>query len=283
MVEWPAGAQPHPWSDEFRWDDPSGPFVRLSSSEAEAFGKDGFVVLRAALDPGLIETVREVVDELEKDREAELKAKGGREGISQLDAITFSAHLVVKSKMLNDFARKSIFAELCHDLIGPDVNLYWDQAVYKKPENSRRFPWHQDNGYTFVLPQQYLTCWTPLTSATIENGCPQIVPGVHRLGTLRHIYVEPLGWECFENPPVDPVATPVEPGDIAVFSSLAPHLTGPNGTNETRKAYIVQFAPSGAEWLRGNPGEGPPIGRERCDNPEWQFAVLRGGKPVARE
>ena len=141
--------------------------------------------LRGALDPGLIETVRAVVDELEKDREAELKAKGGREGISQLDAITFSAHLVVKSKTLRDFTRNPDFAELCRDLIGPDVNLYWDQAVYKKPENPRRFPWHQDNGYTFVLPQQYLTCWTPLTSATIQNGCPQIVPGVHRLGTLQ--------------------------------------------------------------------------------------------------
>ena len=192
----------------------------------------------------------------------------------------FSAHLVVKSKTLRDFTRNPVYAELCCDLIGPDVNLYWDQAVYKKPENPRRFPWHQDNGYTFVLPQQYLTCWTPLTAATTQNGCPQIVPGIHRLGTLEHTYVDPLGWECFEQPPAAPVPTPVEPGDIAVFSSLAPHLTGPNTTVGTRKAYIVQFAPAGAEVLRGKPYEGPPTGREPSDNPEWQFAVVRGGRPV---
>jgi hypothetical protein len=36
----------------------------------------------------------------------------------------------------------------------------------------------------FVLPQQYVRCWTPLTTATIDNGGPQIVAGVHRLGTL---------------------------------------------------------------------------------------------------
>ena len=280
MVDWPAGARPHPWSEGFKWDNPGGPFVRLSSGEAQSFGEDGFLILRGAFDPGLIERVRLVVDELEKDREAELKAKGGREGISQLDAITFSAHLVVKSETLRDFTRHQVYAELCCDLIGPDVNLYWDQAVYKKPENPRRFPWHQDNGYTFVLPQQYLTCWTPLTAATIQNGCPQIVPGIHRLGTLSHTYVDPLGWECFERPPAPPVPTPVEPGDIAVFSSLAPHLTGPNTTVDTRKAYIVQFAPAGAEVLRGNPYEGPPTGREPSDNPEWQFAVVRGGEPV---
>ena len=84
------------------------------------------------------------------------------------------------------------------DLIGPDVNLYWDQAVYKKPEKPRRFPWHQDNGYTFIEPQHYLTCWIALTDATEDNGCPWVAPGLHRSGTLAHRYVEPLGYECFD-------------------------------------------------------------------------------------
>ena len=130
---------------------------------------------------------------LEKERQSELDAKGGRAGISETKAITFSSHLVAKSAVLRDFVKNEVFAELCCDLIGPDVNLYWDQAVYKKPENPRRFPWHQDDGYTFVVPQQYLTCWTPLTTATVDNGCPQIVPGLHKLGTLKHTYVDPLG------------------------------------------------------------------------------------------
>jgi hypothetical protein len=61
--------------------------------------------------------------------------------------------------------------------------------------------WHQDNGYTFVEPQQYLTCWVALTDATEANGCPWVAPGVHKLGTLAHRYVEPLGFECFDDPP----------------------------------------------------------------------------------
>ena len=100
MANW---VEPHPWSEGFKWNDPTGPFLRLSAAEAASFGADGFLVLRGALDPTLIETVRSVVDELEKEREAELEAKGGREGISQQKAITFSSHLVAKSAVLEGF------------------------------------------------------------------------------------------------------------------------------------------------------------------------------------
>ena len=137
------------------------------------------------------------------------------------------------------------------------MNLYWDQAVYKKPEKPRRFPWHQDNGYAFVEPQQYLTIWLALTDATVDNGCPWVVPGLHRRGTLAHRYVDPLGFECLHDPP-GAVAAEVPAGGAVVFSSLTPHLTGPNTTAEVRKAYIIQYAPAGAEILARRPGRRPP-------------------------
>jgi len=172
-----------------------------------------------------------------------------------------------------------LFQELTHDLIGPDVRLYWDQAVYKKPEKPRRFPWHQDNGYTFVEPQQYLTCWVALTDATEENGCPWVAPGLHRYGTLKHTYIDPLGYECFTEPP-HRVAAPVGAASIVVFSSLTPHLTGPNTTGAVRKAYIVQYAPPDARMYQGDPTQGPPTGEVTADAPERQFPVLRAGARV---
>ena len=85
--------------------------------------------------------------------------------IAETGAITFSIHLVARSPCCAS-CRPSDRCRICADLVGPDVNLYWDQAVYKKPEKPRRFPWHQDNGYAFVEPQQYLTIWVALTDAT---------------------------------------------------------------------------------------------------------------------
>lgn len=80
--------------------------------------------------------------------------------------------------------------------------------MYKKPAPEKIFPYHQDNGcaylsgarraipplhntirrYTFIEPQPYLTCWVALNDATPENGCPNVIPGVHRMGARLHDY-----------------------------------------------------------------------------------------------
>jgi ectoine hydroxylase-related dioxygenase (phytanoyl-CoA dioxygenase family) len=127
--------------------------------------------------------------------------------------------------------------------------------VFKKPNNPDRVPWHQDNGYAYTEPQQYLTCWVALTDATTENGCPQIAPGLHRMGTLKHRDTI-LGWECFETPPEGARIAEAKKGDIVVFSSLTPHLTGPNRSNDVRRAYILQYAPDGARVIKDRGEDG---------------------------
>jgi phytanoyl-CoA hydroxylase len=268
----------HPWNQGFNWQDTPPPYRCLDEAQVAQFDRDGYVVVPDVVDAA---TLAEVVAEIDA---AEAKVQAFLEGtedqrvsIAEAGAITFTTHLVTKSPRLREFARHPFFAGVCADLVGSDVNLYWDQAVYKKPEKPRRFPWHQDNGYAYVEPQQYLTCWVALTDATRDNGCPQVARGLHRRGTLAHTYVEPLGWECFTDPD-DVAVAEVPAGGVVVFSSLTPHLTGPNVTDATRKAYILQYAPRGAEVLQGNPS-GPPAKRVPADDPDRQFPVVRGGEP----
>jgi ectoine hydroxylase-related dioxygenase (phytanoyl-CoA dioxygenase family) len=271
----------HPWNRDFTWRTPSGPYRALTEAQAKQFDEDGFVVLEDVLDLDLVASVRDELDRYEQKVTDFLRTQeDGRISIAEDGAITFTTHLVTRSAVARAFSAHPLFVDLCHDLIGPDANLYWDQAVYKKPEKPRRFPWHQDNGYTFVEPQQYLTCWVPLTDATVDNGCPQVARGLHRLGTVAHHYVEPLGWECLSDPD-DVAVAPVRAGGVVVFSSLTPHLTGPNTTDAVRKAYILQYAPAGAEILRGDWQSGaPPTSRELASAPERQYAVLRDGARV---
>ena len=272
-------AEPHPWSRGFAWRAPRGPYRRISAEQAQSWDERGFFVLEDAFDPATVARVSEEIAPFEAKSEAFLrKQPGGRFAIARADEITFTTHLVARSPFLREFCRHPVFCDLVHDLIGPDVRLYWDQAVYKKPGTRAPFPWHQDNGYTFVEPEAYLTCWVALTDATPDNGCPRVVPGLHRGGTLRHAPTD-LGFICFDEPPSDPVAAPVRAGGIVVFSSLTPHATGPNLTADERRAYIVQFAPEGAEALRA--GEGGAVKREACAAPERQYPVLRAGAPVA--
>ncbi|HEX5945037.1 MAG TPA: phytanoyl-CoA dioxygenase family protein [Acidimicrobiales bacterium] len=274
-------AEPHPWNTDFTWQTPGGPFRVLDDEQAAQFDRDGYVVLDGVLDAEALDPVTAELDRAERQIDDFLRAQdGGRVSIAEAGAITFATHVVAQSPVVRAFAAHPVFAGLCADLVGPDVNLYWDQAVYKKPEKPRRFPWHQDNGYSYVEPQQYLTCWVALTDATVENGCPWVVPGVHRRGTLRHEFVDPLGWECFAAPE-GAVAAPVAAGGVVVFSSLTPHLTGPNTTDGVRKAYILQYAPAGARVLQGDPSVGPPTGEVACDDPDRQFPIVRAGREVA--
>ena len=268
----------HPWNTEFEWAFSHGPKQVLTPAQATQFDTEGYVVLEAAFSADEIAEVVSELDAIEARVEQFLRSQADeRMMIAEAGAITFSTHAVVRSERLRRFVGHPVFTALCADIIGPDANLYWDQGVYKKPEKPRRFPWHQDNGYTFIEPQQYLTCWVALTDADEHNGCPWVAPGVHRAGTLAHTYVEPLGYECFDEPPAPARPAPVRAGSALVFSSLTPHMTGPNLTDQVRKAYILQYAPAGAQVLRGDPIAGPALRREACDDPQRQFPILRDG------
>jgi phytanoyl-CoA hydroxylase len=272
--------QAHPWNERFEWRDHEGPFRSLTPDQVAQFDEHGFVVVPDLIDADTVAEVRDDLDRLEAEVDAFLQTReDGRFSITETGALTIAIHAVTRSEKAKALSAHPAILGLCADLIGPDVRLYWDQAVYKKTEKPRRVPWHQDNGYTYVEPQEYLTVWLALTDATEENGCPEVAPGAHRQGTLLHHYVEPLGWECLEEG-TPSVAAPVPAGGAVVFSSLTPHRTGPNRTDEVRKAYILQYCPSDAEILQGDPSEGPATRRVPCTAPERQLEVLRGGDPV---
>lgn len=263
----------HPLNRKFIWHERRDPGSVVNREQLEAWNRDGFFVMHGALDQVQIEALVAELDPLEQRTEAFLRARGGQVSISRADELTFTTHAVLRSTVARTFVTSPVLAGLCIDLLGPDCRLYWDQAVYKKPGTPNEFPWHQDNGYNFVLPQDYLTCWIPLTSATVENGCPWVVPGAHRRGTLKH-WATPLGYQCLTEP-AHALPVEAEPGDIVAFSSLTPHRTGPNHTDRVRKAYIVQYAHDQAEMIS-------PDGKDRMpqQDPQRQFPVVSDGVPA---
>ena len=270
----PTTPRPHPRNRGFEWSVRQGPFRIINEEQARSWNERGYFLLREAFTPAEVSAVLADIDPIEARVAEFLHTHPDRKVFIAEDGnITFTVHPVTMSPRLREFCRHRVFCDLAHDLVGADVRLYWDQAVYKKPERPREFPWHQDNGYTYIEPQQYLTCWVALTDATLDNGCPWVAPGLHKSGTLEH-WMTDAGWQCLAQDPAD--ATPVEApaGSIVVFSSLTPHKTGPNRSASVRKSYIVQFAPVGAvAWIQG----GDPQAQEA---PDRQFVVLQDDRPV---
>jgi ectoine hydroxylase-related dioxygenase (phytanoyl-CoA dioxygenase family) len=268
----------HPRNVGFEWENHVGPYRRLRPEQARAYDERGFIVLEDVFDADTVGSLIAEIDPLETEVETFLRTRrDGRLFIARADEITFTTNLVLRSSLLRAFCGGAFFRDLAHDLVGPDVRLYWDQAVYKKPGTEAPFPWHQDNGYTYLEPQQYLTCWVALTDASVENGCPWVIPGLHRSGTLLHRPTE-LGFVCLEGAEGRAVPAPVRAGGVVVFSSLTPHATGPNRTSCVRKAYIVQLAPDGAVVFPRNARgeEDPAVSPVPANDPQRQFPILVG-------
>ncbi len=218
--------------------------MRITREQKEVFDTLGYFVIDQLF---TIDEMDELTNAIQiyVDRHHEELTDLGTQGISRVGEIQFTAHLAAQDERIKRFVTQDRLVQIAIDIIGPNVRLYWDQAVVKRPETPREFPWHQDNGYTPVDPEQYLTCWLALTDATLENGCIWVLPGSHKQGTLRH-EDSPLGKVAYsgENPGV-PV--PLRKGGVAVFSSLLLHKSGPNLTTaDMRKAYIVQYCDAAA-------------------------------------
>jgi ectoine hydroxylase-related dioxygenase (phytanoyl-CoA dioxygenase family) len=190
----------HPLNQAFEWTERApAASRRISEAERRQFNDLGYVRLEGLFSAEAVAAVTAAIDPFEARAEAWLRERGGRVGIATADVITVTIHIAARAAAAKAFASQPAIKDVCHDLLGDDVRLYWDQSVYKKTARAQEVLWHQDSGYAYTEPQHYLTFWVPLTDVDEENGCPWIAPGLHRmahrtgpnlkLGTVRKAYV----------------------------------------------------------------------------------------------
>ncbi len=238
----------------------------IVTSEMRAqFDREGFFILEDFFSPEEIREITDAIDSHSEKHERELAAVG-TQGISRAGQISFTSHLAERDERIAAFCRHPKLVALTRELIGPNVRLYWNQSVYKQPETPKEFPWHQDNGYTPVEPEQYYTCWLALTDSTVENGCVWVLPRSHKNGTLPH-QDSPIGKVGYRGP--DPgIPVPLKGGSMVVFSSLLLHRSGPNVSHGPRKAYVIQYCQDPTCLVKTG---------ELVDDRLW---IVRNGQPV---
>ena len=132
----------HPRNTQFEWQQLVSTNYRLiSDAQATAYAEQGYFLLEDAFSPAEMNAVVDAIAPLEAATEAFLNTReNGTHTIARAEEITFSPHLVTRSKVLRDFSLHPVFCALTHDPIGPAVRLYWDQAVCKKPGTPDEFP-----------------------------------------------------------------------------------------------------------------------------------------------
>ncbi|MGH9231035.1 MAG: phytanoyl-CoA dioxygenase family protein [Acidimicrobiales bacterium] len=207
-------------------------------SDLDAFATEGWFVAPAVFSPAECEAI---VDEVER---VAFELALGDEADGPL---SYRPMMHLASPALTTVATDRRWSPLVLALLGTgDARLYWEQAVAKPPRARTELPWHQDNGYTPLDPEEYVTCWLALDDADLDNGCLWVIPRSHRAGTLEHHNGPGPFRVGHDGPDRDGVPVPVARGSVLAFSSLLLHRSGPNTTDRPRRAWIIQYCGAAA-------------------------------------
>jgi ectoine hydroxylase-related dioxygenase (phytanoyl-CoA dioxygenase family) len=131
------------------------------------------------------------------------------------------------------------FQRLLEELLGGPLVLYKEKINFKLPGGDGFKP-HQDAqaGWDQYGHTVHFNLLVAIDEATVDNGCLELVRGAHQSGLLGPMWAElpdevvsSLTWE----------AIPLQPGDIIVFDSYAPHQSAPNLTTQPRRALYVTY------------------------------------------
>jgi hypothetical protein len=217
----------------------------------------GYVVLPQAVPPAVLNAAEHVLDARERAWEQELQQfPGGRSWISHAGEVTFTARLAGSEPRLRTLLLSDALREFMTAILGPSVRLYFDQAVYKKPQCRQVVPWHQDNGYNPKVPADYVTFWVAVTDTSVANGTIRFQPARHHEGPRPHTR-SASGYLICDAGADGGVPVDLQRGDAVAFSSLLPHATGPNTTRRVRKAYIASCIPDGTRLANGSACDDP--------------------------
>jgi ectoine hydroxylase-related dioxygenase (phytanoyl-CoA dioxygenase family) len=224
-----------PWVEEYR----TRGFVKL----AGVFSKHEIDDARAEFD--------RLFDNPEILREDSLRSASRQSLISGtvLDRLDPIIDLSPPLKALTQHAR---IVDAVSAAIGEPAMLFKDKAIMKPP-GAYGYGVHQDftNWQELpVEPQLLLTALVAIDAGTSENGGLELYPELHH----HHLRPPEKPSDIF-NPSaglvddemlggVEPELVEVEPGDLVLFSSLAPHCSGPNRSQQKRRTLFLSYSPS---------------------------------------
>lgn len=236
-------------------------YRRLTAAQVDAFHLRGYLKLGPLLDAAAVETLRR-----EYDREF-ARARSGAASFRNL-AIDNTDELAAKNEaseqMLqimqvcerNLHFRRLLYHEpildCIEDLIGPNIQLFHDQALYKPAHHGGPVFWHQDNAYWQCVPANLVSCWLTLDDVTVANGAMQVIPGSH-LRALEHDRAASTNALLDNAGRVDDaqaVAIELPAGGAMLHHCQTLHYTGPNQTPRERRAFAMHFMNPGTRSRR---------------------------------
>jgi ectoine hydroxylase-related dioxygenase (phytanoyl-CoA dioxygenase family) len=240
------------------------------AAQRNAFDEDGYFVLRGFADPDVgFEMERETVAAIRADPPSAHPDEAAYETDNRLmimpesvlgpnpveaeDVISrvYNSHL---SGTAGEFARRADVADIVANLIGPDVDVFQSQFIFKNA-GAWGQPWHQDSYYFPFRLQPQVGVWLAISEATIENGCLSVLPRSHRPMTIydHHPDSRPGALYAYKEITDQDTSAAIpmlmQPGDMLVFHSYLLHRSVDNCSNARRSAMVYHYGPANNEFV----------------------------------
>lgn len=151
-----------------------------------------------------------------------------------------------------EYLQHRVFRELTRQLVAEEISVFRAMFMNKPAHRGTVLPYHQDGGSQWQLDrEQFVTVWTALDDATIENGCVQIVPGSHKLGLLseRGHTITPEQ-EAAYAPDEQSIYLEAKAGEAILLHNYVLHRSGVNTIERPRRAFSVVYMEAATRRLR---------------------------------
>ena len=257
--------------------------MTLSPDQLAAFDRDGAIVVKDAVTPARLATLRSEFDHWVSESRAHKSAYGqicdGRPRFDLDDdhrpdhpSLRRIASPTDISETYASVAFDSAMTDMAADILGPDVRFHHAKVNSKLPNTKTVVKWHQDFPFDPHSNDDTLTALLFLDDVTVENGPLMIAPGSHRGPLLSHFQNG-----VFTGAVSDDSAAAFEraarlctgpAGAVCLMHSRVAHASTANRSDAPRTLYIVTYAAADAAPLSPVAVPSPDQGR-----------IVRGKEP----
>jgi ectoine hydroxylase len=222
-------------------------FVPLTEDQRREFERDGFLVVRKALDAARLERLLAAADRLAEPFLSKPEVRNRPE----YNHIDLRPGLLREEAVL-DLVDHAPTVALVAQLLGPNIHLHSHTLICKRPEDlggtAFRRGWHRDVRIPADLGNDHLprvgikVCYCLTDFHQGNSGMTKMIRGTH----LRH---EPLVMHGDEVDPreLDVVDHHVDAGDAILFENRIFHTAAPNLGDRTSKVFIFGYA---YRWMK---------------------------------
>src|SRR6201986_4203501 len=217
---------------------------RLSERELEQYEEDGYLLVKAILDPREGDLLGRAARE---DRILDQHSFGKADGEGGTVRLSLWNHPT--DTIYGAIARSESIVGVAEQVLGGEVYHYHSKMIMKDAKVGGAWAWHQDYGYWYqngVLFPDLTSVSIAVDKATKENGCLQVIRGSHKMGRVDHVLTGDQAGADMERVTqalerLELVYIEMEPGDALFFHSNLLHRSDQNRSDKPRWSMICCY------------------------------------------